>query len=237
MAPFTYRNTHVKPYVDLATAIAGGTPGAGGVTYVNTNPKPYIDAELTEAGGEVPGSGYVSSNPRAYIDAGYDVSTPSAEQAASRLSKTVKVSSRILELTLGITEKAQRHAAIESADVMQGLSEIAFVDIGDLVAWDAEGHVTLTPSSDLSRSQRNAIKKVTHVRRTIPQKNAEPIVEETVSLELEAKKGALDSLAKILGMLREQVDIRLIDDLAAQMGLDRAEVMAEAERIIRGAKV
>lgn len=70
MAVYTYRNTHPKPYVDLAVALAGGTPGTGGVAYVNTNPKAYIDAEFTAAGGTPPGSGYVNANPLAYINAG-----------------------------------------------------------------------------------------------------------------------------------------------------------------------
>lgn len=69
MAVFTYRNTHVKPYIDLATALAGGTPGAGGVPYANTNPKAYIDAEFAEVGGSVPGTTYVNANPLAYVNA------------------------------------------------------------------------------------------------------------------------------------------------------------------------
>lgn len=66
MAVYTYRNTHVKPYVDLSVALAGGTPGAGGVAYVNTNPKAYIDAEFTAAGG-TSGTGYCNTSPNAYI--------------------------------------------------------------------------------------------------------------------------------------------------------------------------
>lgn len=66
MGAYDYRNTNVKPYIDLITAIAGGTPGAGGVTFVNTNPKAYIDAEFTAAGG-TSGTGYANSSPLAYI--------------------------------------------------------------------------------------------------------------------------------------------------------------------------
>lgn len=68
MGAYDYRNTHVKPYIDLITAIAGGTPGAGGASYVNTNPKAYIDAEVTAAGGTPTGT-YNNANPLAYITA------------------------------------------------------------------------------------------------------------------------------------------------------------------------
>lgn len=64
--PYDPVNSHIKPYLDLIVAIAGGTPGAGGVTYVNTNPKAYIDAEITAAGGTPTGT-YTNTNALGYI--------------------------------------------------------------------------------------------------------------------------------------------------------------------------
>ena len=161
----------------------------------------------------------------------YPESNPdSARSAASRLLARVNIRYRVDEL-MG---KGAERAEVDTAKVMQGFADIAFVDIGDIVRWDAEGHVFLTESTQLTRSQRNAVKKVTHTKRTIPQKNAEPIVEETVALELESRKAALDSLGKVLGMFKERVDINLVHSLAESMGLSPEEVMREAEAIIRG---
>lgn len=72
---FEYVNTNPKLYLDLGTAIAGSTPGAGGVPYCNTNPKAYIDAEITAAGGTPTGS-YANTSPRAYIDASLATTSP-----------------------------------------------------------------------------------------------------------------------------------------------------------------
>lgn len=170
---------------------------------------------------------------RAYLAAGYDVSLPSAEQAGSKLSRNIKVATRVAELKSAVAD----HAVVTTARVTDGLAELAFVDIGDLVSWDDEGHVLFTPSSNLTRTQRASVKRVTHVRRTIPQKNAEPIIEETVALELESKKGALDSLARSLGMFRDTIDINLIRRLGAEWGLTDAEMesaVREAEAIAKG---
>lgn len=165
---------------------------------------------------------------RAAIRAGY--SENSAAQQATRLLRNAQIVARVAELEDAVAKRAE----VNADRILAGFADIAFVDIGDIVCWDEEGHVFLTPSRELSRSQRNAVKKVTHVRRTIPQKNAEPIVEETTALELESRKAALDSLAKILGMFKERVDINLVHSLAESMGLSPDEVMREAESILKG---
>lgn len=72
---FEYANTNPKLYLDLGCAIAGSTPGAGGVPYCNTNPKAYIDAEITAAGGTPTGT-YANTSPRAYIDASLATTAP-----------------------------------------------------------------------------------------------------------------------------------------------------------------
>jgi len=166
----------------------------------------------------------------------YDASRMSAAAISANAHKLEKHTAIALGIAQGAVAVAER-AVVSAADVTEALANMAFVDIGDLVDWDEEGRVQFTPSRKLTRVQRSAVKKVTHVRRTIPQKNAEPIIEETVALELESKKGALDSLAKILGMFKETIDITLIHRLGQEWGLSDAEMDAavrEAEAIAKG---
>ena len=166
----------------------------------------------------------------------YDASRMSPAAIYANAHKLEKNTSIALGIAQGAVAVAER-AIVSAADVTEALSHMAFVDIGDLVQWDDEGRVQFTPSRNLSKTQRAAVKKVTHVRRTIPQKGAEPIIEETVALELESKKGALDSLARILGMFRDTIDINLIHRLGQEWGLSDAEMesaVREAEAIAKG---
>lgn len=136
----------------------------------------------------------------AYKAAGYKVKTEkSARAAAARLLTNVTVARHLAERQKALTNRAD----IKAAEVVRELGRLGFSDIGKHLEWDKDGNTTLIASKDLSENERRAVSSVRRIIRTIPQRNGQPIVEADFSFKLHDKKGALDSLSKILGLTRD----------------------------------
>lgn len=94
----------------------------------------------------------------------------------------------------------QQATRSEKDHIIDEMAQLANANISDFVQWDEEGRVTWTASESLTRSQKSAVKRFKRKTRTIPQKNADPITEVEVEIELFDKLSALDKLAKVTGV-------------------------------------
>lgn len=147
----------------------------------------------------------------AYIRAGYKAGNANAIMAsASKLLRNAKVAARVAE----IQAVGAAIAEVSAAQVMKELARIGFSDLRKAVRWtnnlvtikddgevDADGRVIvkqmvtnqviLTPSADLDDATAAAIAEVVQTK-------------DGLRVKLHDKKAALDSLAKALGLFRDE---------------------------------
>ena len=97
-----------------------------------------------------------------------------------------------------IFAKTAKRAQVDADRVVEELARVAFATIGDVVAWDADGSIALTPSSDLDADVLGAVAEVTEVRSKAGA---------TLRVKMSDKLGALTLLARHLGMLVDRVEV------------------------------
>jgi hypothetical protein len=112
------------------------------------------------------------------------------------------VAARTTELKRAVAKEA----VVERAEVMRELTRIAMADIRDLGAWGGEG-LAFRPSTELSDDQARAVKRVRSRKFVRRSKDGGVVEEVRVEVEMHDKKGALDSLAKALGLFDEQAGV------------------------------
>lgn len=136
---------------------------------------------------------------QAAIRAGYSAKTAGA--AGHRLLKTVEICEEINKRS---AEQSQR-LRITADRVMQEYEALALLDPLDLFTED--GH--LKPLREIPEAARRAIAGLDLIQ--LKTTTTEDVKVEAMlkKIKLADKKGALDSIAKILGMMREKVDINL----------------------------
>lgn len=127
-----------------------------------------------------------------------------ATQAAIRAGYSAQYADRIGSELLGKTrvaeaiavKKAERSAKVglTAERVLEEYARIAFSDMGDFAAWDSDG-VTFMPSSHVDT------RVVAEVKET-PMKGGG----KALGIKLHDKVGALNAVAKHLGMLPDKVD-------------------------------
>jgi len=153
----------------------------------------------------------------AAIAAGY--SAASAAQEGSRLLRRPRVAALIsaaLEQRMGELEVAADRVLIE-------LASVAFSDLASVCSWGPRG-VKLVSSDDLSQFARAAVKSVT-VR---PGKFGN-----TVTVSLHDKHAALQTLSRVLGLLRPEDDPDATNaEIEAGAGLIEEAVERVAEEVL-----
>lgn len=159
---------------------------------------------------------------KAAIRAGYSART--AAQQASRLLTDVKISAAIVEGRAQLAEKA----GITAERVLQEYARIGFADIRDAVTWRSlkvgEQPFAADDESDrdeeavAAREERQATERALHVT-DIRFKDSDKLAPDvaaaisevsvsaqgTVKVKFHDKKGALDSMARHLGMFVDRV--------------------------------
>lgn len=90
-------------------------------------------------------------------------------------------------------------ANIGTAQVLQEMVRIAFSNMQDYADWDAK-ELTIKDSKTLPRSMAAAISEIS---RTETRNGT------TVKVKLHDKKGALDTIAKILGMVKDKQEVAI----------------------------
>jgi phage terminase small subunit len=135
---------------------------------------------------------------KAAIRAGY--SPRSAQVTSSRLLDIPAIQQAI---DRAIAKRSKR-TEITQDMVVQELAKLAFADMADYVTWGPDG-VTVRDLDDLPEGASRAVAEVTNTKRG-------------GRVKLHDKKGALDSLAKHLGMFIERKEIALKGDITYTIG-------------------
>lgn len=128
---------------------------------------------------------------RAARDAGY--SEDSAKQEATRLLSFADVQDRIKELE----DEALAAAKVTPGRIIQELAHIAFADITDAVEWSGRD-VKLKPSKQIPHHARRAISEVSQTKGNNPKK----------SIKFHDKAKALEALARIAGMNKDNLNLQ-----------------------------
>jgi phage terminase small subunit len=102
-----------------------------------------------------------------------------------------------VEIQKSMARTAKR-AQVDADRVVLELARVAFATISDVVAWNAEGVITLTPSDALDADVLGAVAEVTEVR---SKEGA------TLRVKMTDKLAALTLLARHLGMLVDRVEV------------------------------
>lgn len=93
------------------------------------------------------------------------------------------------QLNIDKTDAVMLEAAMDAAEVARNATVLARGNILDIATW-ADGKVMLKPSSELTRDQAYMISKLVQTK-------------DGIRLEIEDRRGALDLMAKILGLFKE----------------------------------
>lgn len=143
------------------------------------------------------------SQREAYKAAGYETTTDdTTDQAASRLSRDVKVESRIADLL--------REAAIATGVTIQAvsaeLSKIGFANMQDYMSAREDGEPFLDFSA-LTREQAAALSEVSIENTKRKSGDDDEISSRLVKFKLHDKRAALVDLGKFLGMFKERHEV------------------------------
>ncbi len=154
---------------------------------------------------------------QAAIRAGYSVRT--ARKIGHENLTKPDIAAAVQEARIGLSKRVE----ITQERVMQEYARIAFADIRDLFEWD-EDRAAYVPSKDLTADQAAAISAVEAETRHF---HTEAGTETTIKLKLKTydKKGALDSIAKIMGFMSE----RTINVDVASLSTEELERIAQGE--------
>ena len=125
----------------------------------------------------------------------------SAGVTACKLLKDPKI---LQEINRRSAEQSQR-LSITADRVMQEYERLALLDPADLFREDG----TMKPLSEMPEDARRAIGGL-EIRELTPiETPGGPIAVQLRKVKLVDKKGALDSLAKIMGLMRDKVDVTI----------------------------
>ena len=127
----------------------------------------------------------------AALRAGYSPRTAASQ--GGRLLQNVEIAAAIAAAQAKRAERTE----VTQDRVVREFAKLAFVEMGAFVEWGKDG-VTLKESAELTPELRAAISEVSE---TITEHGG------TVRFKLHDKKGALDSLARHLGMFPSKVEL------------------------------
>jgi phage terminase small subunit len=170
------------------------------------NPFGLTDQQKRFADGVLTGK----SQRQAYESAGYRARGKVADAAAARLLTNVKVAAYVENRRQKLQEKTE----VTQERITQELARIAFSNMRNLAVWGPRG-VRLRRSRALPEDITAAVAEVSQ---TITETGG------SLKFKLHDKKGALDSLAKIMGMMKDTSINIDVSDLS----------MEELERIANG---
>lgn len=158
----------------------------------------------------------------AYQRAGYTARGNSAESAASRLLRNVQVAAAVEEAQKRVAQKLE----VTVEKILEEYARIGFSRITDIAKWGGR-LIELLDSTLLGQDAIAAIAEVSEGR-------------EGIKVKLHDKKGALDSLARHLGMFKDQLEVTgkggepLVPIQTLQKILSRVEEAESAERAAGG---
>lgn len=131
-----------------------------------------------------------------------------SETSAAKMACKILQQPNVADHLARRRKSVAKAAAMETDEIAAELAKLARSKITDVMSWDA-ATVTLKPSADIPEDAAAAIESV----------------EQTMSglkVKMHSKKGALDSLARINGAFKDNLNVGgdLIDQLRAKMAAD-----------------
>ena len=171
---------------------------------------------------------------QAALRAGY--TETAARVTGPRLLSNVAVCAAIEEGRARLAGKLE----VTQERIVQEYARIAFAKLTDAVRWTEEA-MAAVPSADLDANTSAAVKSITLKRTVTRDKDNRETERVEHRVEMHDKKGALDSLARHLGMFKaDAIDLatlRAMAELGAeQTGGTADELMAEVQSIVEEAE-
>ena len=111
------------------------------------------------------------------------------QQRALQLMRYPKVKARVIELQADLKERNK----VTADNIVKEMARLALSNMGKVASWDAE-KITLKNSDEIDDDTMAAISEISQTK-------------DGVKAKFYDKLGALNSLAKIMGMHREQVEL------------------------------
>jgi len=133
---------------------------------------------------------------QAAVRAGYNPSA--AKQTAYRLQHKPVVAKRLEQLAAEL----QAREPVTQPRLERETETLAFSDLRDLATINAEGEVTVLPSTDWTPGAAAAVKKIRHRRHEIIQKDGSTSATTELEVELHPKLQAIELLGRFRKFLR-----------------------------------
>lgn len=164
---------------------------------------------------------------QAYIEAGYKAKGKTAEQAASRLARNVKVREYLKKLRTVVTKRTE----IDGAKVVTELGKVAFTNIKDYIKVDSEEEVHFIPFDQIPNEKLAAIESI-KVRENVTTNRKEDKEYKTTTIEfkLHSKLNALEQLGKHFNIYDKAHTPSTIKDIPIFSDIDGELVFLEERR-------
>lgn len=141
-------------------------------------------------------SGKVNQS-KAYRLAGSKCTGNAAEAAASKLLRNVKVRAKLSRARARVKRVVEK----TEAEIIAQFEKLGFSEITDFVTWGSKG-LDLKPSNLIPKEKIPALKSITIDEQEYTNKRGKKGITRRIKIDLHSPKGALDSLAKIKGMMK-----------------------------------
>lgn len=132
-----------------------------------------------------------SNAAQAAIRAGYSKKT--AGKIGYQLLENTRIAEEIAKKQKKLADKLE----ITAEKILKEYAKIAFSNMQDFVDW-ADGAISIKPSSELTKEQTACVSEISE---SVTQAGT------NIKIKLHDKKGALDSLARHLGMFTDKVEL------------------------------
>jgi len=128
--------------------------------------------------------------------AGSKCTAKSAEAAASKMLRNVKVSAYLSRARA----RVKRAVSKTEAEIIAQFEKLGFSEITDFVSWTKSG-LKLKDSSSIPKDKIPALKSITIDEQEYTNKKGVKGLTRRIKIDLHSPKGALDSLARIKNMM------------------------------------
>lgn len=125
----------------------------------------------------------------------------SAEAAASKMLRNVKV----LAYLSRARARVKRVVEKTESEIIAQFEKLGFSELTDFVTWDKNG-LNLKPSKAIPKDKIPALKSITIDEQEYTNKRGKKGLTRRIKIDLHSPKGALDSLARIKNMMKQDVE-------------------------------
>ena len=130
---------------------------------------------------------------QAYIQAGYKARGKTADEAASRLARNIKVQTYLDKLSAAITKRTE----IDAAKVVRELAKVGFSNIEDYLTVDEKGETRI---KSFDQIERNVLAAIESIKISTTRNKDDSREYTTTQFKLHSKLNALEQLGKHLGI-------------------------------------